>query len=34
MSSRKEKKIQEINNYIATKLNPLMEGLIDSVLRA
>ena len=34
MSSRKEKKIQEINNYIATMLNPLMEGLIDSVLRA
>jgi len=34
MSSRKEQKIKEINNYINIKLNPLMERLVGAVLKA
>lgn len=34
MSSRKELKIKEINSYINSKLNPLMERLVEAVLKA
>ena len=31
--SKKEQKIKQINNYINTKLNPLMEKMVEEILK-